>query len=255
VLSELRELDAAQSTLREALVLAERLHGAEAIEVAEVLDELRRAIGLAVCGDAGPEELALAQRALAIRERVWGHDAPKLAPHVHSVALGLAVRGLTDDALPLFERTVALAERDADARMLDGYLDTLANALASKGRVEDAVVATRRALGLRKNEGGMKYVTNSLHALAHGLSECERLDALLPMLSEVLEWPEWPRPADRETAITLAKVGALRARALDKAGRHEEAAAEGRRALPVLEADWPDATTLAALRSIVGRTA
>jgi tetratricopeptide (TPR) repeat protein len=144
-LSETRELDAAQAALREAVTLAERLHGRDALEVAEVFEMLRRAIGLGVCGDAGPEASELTARAHEIYTRSWSSDDPRLVgAHMH-YALQLAVAKQYQEAAAVCDRAMPFLE-NCDAWHVRHHLLLMAQIFAEVGRGDEALNAIERAL-------------------------------------------------------------------------------------------------------------
>jgi tetratricopeptide (TPR) repeat protein len=252
VLSELRELVEAQKVLRQALTLAEEKHGPESPEVVEALNRLSRAIGLSTCGDPSPEALSLEARALAIHEKLWGSEDPRLAPAVWKLGVGLAVKGRLDEAIPLVERAIKLTENSGDP-WIEKYLDSLANLLASVGRTDDAIDKARRALNLRRQRN-IKYVTNTLASVADGLAKTGGSERVIELANEVLGWQEWHKRSESEATLAHARIHELLATTRARLGRHEEAAEDAALALPTLAAWYgPSAPHVLRVRAIAER--
>jgi tetratricopeptide (TPR) repeat protein len=229
--SQLRRLDEAQSTLRDALSGSRQVFGPDSLEVANVIDHLERAIGLGVCGDAGPEELELAERAHAIRERAWGEDDARLRGSLEHLALRFAVRDRHAEALELYERAVRLA---APWGAKDTHLLRLfALCLAENGRSEDAVATLDRIMDLEALKGFSTGVS-ALWSAEETLRKAKPADnRLLGYVERVLREKAWRE--DDEDQADRAKVLAVYARTLASAGRPEDARKVAAEAIPLLE--------------------
>jgi len=245
-LSELRQLDDAQVALREALTTAERAYGPDNLEVAGVLDCLERAICLGVCGDAGPEELAIATRAHAIRERAWGGEDPRLRGSLEHLALKFAVRDRHADALALYERAIRLAEPCGPKDV--HLLHIVGSALAETGRIDEALAVIERVLDIQATNG---FATGliTLNFAQEVLEKANRGARFIVYVDRVLDGTEWK--TDDEAQAKRGKVLALRARALVSAGRAGEAAGVAVEAIAVLERYYgADLRSMPALRKI-----
>ena len=229
-LSETRALADAQDVLREAMTLAERVHGRDALEVAEVIEMLRRAIGLGACGDAGPEALELTARALGIYERSWSPDDPRLVgAHMH-YALHLAVSKHNEEAAARCDRAMPFLER-CDRWHVRQHLLLMGSIFADVGRGVDALNAIERAFQTCRGPDRDRALTATQTA-AEVLRKLGRQHEILRRVDEVLSWDEWTsRPED---VITRARLLYIRAGALAQAGDRVEARASAARALPVL---------------------
>jgi tetratricopeptide (TPR) repeat protein len=229
-LSETRELDAAQDALREAVTLAEVVHGRDALEVAEVIEMLRRAIGLGVCGDAGPEASELTARAHEIYERSWSPEDPRLVgAHMH-YALHLAVSNHYKEAAAVCDRAMPFLE-NCDVWHVTHHLLLMAPIFAEVGRGDEALNAIDRAV--RRCRGPeRKHTLHAMQVAAEVLSKLERRHEVLRRVDEILSWDEWTSgPEDR---VTRARLLFIRAGVLEQAGDHAEARSSAARALPVL---------------------
>jgi tetratricopeptide (TPR) repeat protein len=241
VQTEARMLAEAQTTLRNALTLAERVHGPDSLEVAGIIDALARAMGLAVCGDAGPEHLELKMRALAIREHCWGRDDVRLSHPLWTLGLNLAVCDRMQEAVALFERAVELGRQGDDATRLSHYLESLAAGLGKLGRSDAALAAIREGIELRRHQAdAMRFVVNSFRSAEDALRGSGRAEELLALLAEVIAWPEWGAADEKVAATTNARLCAVRATLLAATGRHREASDMARVALPALQARYGD---------------
>jgi tetratricopeptide (TPR) repeat protein len=228
--SQLGQLDSAQDTLRDALKTAEQAHGPDNIECADTIDLLERSIGLGVCGDSGPEVLALVQRAHQIRERVWGAESSQLRGSLEHLALYLAVRNRHEEALNLYQRALRLAERDDKVHSF--LLCSVGAALADNERFEEAVETLDRLFDL---EAATAFCTG-LVALGYAeeiLAKARQTDRLIVYVDRVLGGTPWN--TDDEDIAKRGKVLAMRARALVAVGRMVDAASTASDAVEILE--------------------
>ena len=235
VLTELRMLVEAQEVLREALALTERLHGPDSLEAVQRLDDLARAIGLGSCGHRPPEVLELEERALAIREKLWGPVDPRLAPACWKVGVALAVESRYENALPLVERAVRLAERSS--RGETHYLATLANLYCQVGRLNDGIATARRALEIHRRAPGFGSVSNTLNAVADGLGKAGRFEEVVELATGVLDWSGWSEAGD-ERELTRAYIHELLAETYARLGKPEKASEHAAIALPAISAKY-----------------
>lgn len=225
---------------------AEEAYGPESLECASVIDHLERAIDLGACGDSGPEALALAQRAHAIRERAWGAESPQLRGSLEHVALQLAVRERHAEALDLYQRAHHIAERDGTVDV--DLLRSLGMALADNGRFDDALEMIDRVMDL---EAAHAFPTGliALMCAEEVLEKARRTDRFIVYVDRVLEGTVWDT-AD-EGVADRGKVLAMRARALFHAGRTAEAACVAADALQILERFYgPDHRSIPRLRRL-----
>jgi tetratricopeptide (TPR) repeat protein len=237
VLTELRMLADAQDVLRQSLVLTEQLHGAESFDVVRALRNLARAIGLGSCGSPSPETLALEQRALAIREKLWGPEDPRLAHGCWEVGTTLAADHRYEEALPLLERAVSLSEKSSEGPS-PPYLNTLANLYCYVGRIDDALATARRTLEVnRRCPGQGSSVSNTLNAVAEGLSKAGHIEKVIELATGVLDWPEWGG-SEELSPLTRAYIHELLAAAYARIGRSADAAKHAALALPAISAKY-----------------
>jgi len=154
---------------------------------------LPAALALAVACASAPRGPPLAARADAAREMDDWPEAERLyrelagrQPHNADAWYGLGVaalgQGRPRDAIPAFERGLALEER-ASGRY------NLAFALTSAGRVEEALPHYRRAVALKPDYGlgwyGLARAEARLGHLEEAAAAVERAQALRPADPEV----------------------------------------------------------------------
>ncbi len=100
----------AERMARELLLTAESTQGRKSLEAAEAIDVLVEA--LTGGGKAGSAEVVeLADRAISIREKALGPNAPNLSTSLAAKGNLLKARGSYAQALPFLERALALRER------------------------------------------------------------------------------------------------------------------------------------------------
>ena len=142
------DIPAAIAAQRQALVIRERVLGAEHLDVASTLTSLGRLEALQ--GDYGTAE-PLLRRALEIREKALGPDQPAIAESLSNLALVYAAQGRYADAEPLYQRAIAILDKrhDADPKGLAVILENYAALLSDSGRPQGAKALEARAESLR----------------------------------------------------------------------------------------------------------
>lgn len=159
------ENDEAERLLRESLRLREELFGPESLEFAQ------GAYDLAIFArDAGQraEALMLAERALAIRERLPASDT-RLAEALDALGSILGALGRHAEALPPFERAMALHEAVPPVRRAMAEYGVLCVNLAGSyqrlGKFQQAdltLTKGREALRIRPGTSHITYVASTL---------------------------------------------------------------------------------------------
>jgi tetratricopeptide (TPR) repeat protein len=229
-LRDARELVEGQQIVREALAIAEKMHGPESEALLEPLHLLDNLIGLGICGDATDEQVALDRRMLAIAERARGADDPTLAGAHWSLGLTLAVREEHAAALVEFERAIQIASPH-DTFRKECYR-AAAVTLSELGRPDEGFEHVRKALEIQRADD-VSYTTIPIGSASEIVRKHpEKMGELLEMVEGVLAWPEWSDPsADQETK---GRLMAERVKALVALGRAEEAAPIARTAFAML---------------------
>jgi tetratricopeptide (TPR) repeat protein len=178
----------------------------------------------------------LLRRALAIGERTFGADHPKVAMHLNNLAILLFTTNRPAEAEPLMRRALATLEGSlgTDHSKVATVLNNLAGVLQATGRQGEADPLLRRALAIEEQHFGPDHprVARRLHNLA-GLCE----DTNRPVEAESLNrqaWAIWDKSLGPEHPDTMRGLFAL-AQLLRDRGSHAEAAALYRRILELGE--------------------
>ncbi|HET7696536.1 MAG TPA: CHAT domain-containing tetratricopeptide repeat protein, partial [Vicinamibacterales bacterium] len=145
----------AENVSRALLARVEAATGPDALEVAEVLDLLGRAIRRS-SKVANEEKSALAERAVAIKEQRLGSAHPALTVSLVNLGVQRALAGSPASATPLLERALAIQEAAAGAdhpsvaavlQTLGGLLIALRDDAGAKARLERAQRIREAAYG------------------------------------------------------------------------------------------------------------
>jgi CHAT domain-containing protein/tetratricopeptide (TPR) repeat protein len=133
-----------------AVVLPEAVRAAEDTEV-DALALSKEIVALHQAGRDAETE-ALFRRLIALEEKLWGAEAPAIAPTVNNLALIYQRQGRPADAAPLFERVVTLDEKalGPDNPDLATVLGNLAEAYRKQGRYAEAEKPLERSLAIRE---------------------------------------------------------------------------------------------------------
>jgi len=112
----------------------------------------------------------LYERALAIREKVFGKEHPSVATSLNNLALLYQTQGASEQAKPLYERALAIREKvfAKEHALVANSLNNLALLYDSQGASEQAKPLYERALAIREKVLGKEhpYVATSLNNLA-----------------------------------------------------------------------------------------
>lgn len=168
----------------------ERLHGKESVEAARALDWLVEA--LLKNGKAGAADtLALAERAVRLKERQLGRDHPDLASSLDNLGAVHTDRGEMSAAVPLHERALTLRRRapPPDGPAVADSLDHLALPLILLQRFRDAQQALEESQRIREAGANLSPLAQArtlyLVALLH--RQNGQYAAATPLLDRVLE--------------------------------------------------------------------
>jgi CHAT domain-containing protein/tetratricopeptide (TPR) repeat protein len=219
----------AELKARALLEEAERVHGDESLEVAELLDQLTEALRRE--GKAGdPEAMAVCRRALAIKEDVAGLGDPRYAAslfqlgYLHYVNLDLS------QARDVLERTLAIQEAalPGDDPAIATTLILLAGILSDAGDSPAAKPLAERALTIRTAALGpdSPEVAEALNVLAGLGIRMGDFSGAIEIQERALRIWEKSRRPDR-VATALNNLAAV----LYLTGDHSGALASHRRSL------------------------
>ena len=156
----------AERLLQRALTEAERTHGPDSIELAEVLNNFAL-----LYGDQGDREQAgdMLKRALVIREKIFGESGPGLATSLNNLAYNLLFRKRWEEALAHLRRVNGiLTARDATLRNTQANIlsaQGLSAAMSMRQTFHGSVRALRHIADLDADENG------SLRDEAFGLAQ------------------------------------------------------------------------------------
>jgi CHAT domain-containing protein len=148
----------AENVARALLARVERARGTDALEVAEVLDLLWRAVRRSSSiGNA--EKLAIAERAVAIKERTLAPDHPELATSLIDLGVQRALSGDPVSAEPLLERALAIREAafGPDHASVAAALQSLGGLRITLHDDEAAKVLLERAQRIREAKYGVHH--------------------------------------------------------------------------------------------------
>jgi tetratricopeptide (TPR) repeat protein len=195
----------------------------------------------ALYGDAEP----LKRRALAIDEKSFGGDHPKVAIHLNNLAALLQATNRLAEAEPLMRRALAIDEKSlgGDHPNVAICLNNLAALLQATNRLAEAEPLMRRALAIDEKSFGGDHpnVAIRLNNLAQLLQATNRLAEAEPLMRRALAIDEKSFGGEHPTvAIRLNNLAAL----LQATNRLAEAEPLMRRALAIDEKcygpDHPD---------------
>ena len=114
--------------------------------------------------------IPLAERALAIREKVLGKEHPDVANSLNNLALTYKLQGNYQQAEPLLQRALAIYEKVLGKEHPDvaNSLNNLANLYQDQGNYQQAEPLYQRALAIREKVLGKEHpsVATSLNNLA-----------------------------------------------------------------------------------------
>ncbi len=150
----------AERVARALLARVESIKGAESLEAAEVLDLLSEAVRF-LSTVAADERLTIAQRAVAIKEKLLGSTHPALAPSLTNLAVERARAGDATGAKPLLERAAVILEASLGPghASVAGVLETLAGLLIGLGDADGAKTLIDRVLRIRESAPGSDDTT------------------------------------------------------------------------------------------------
>ena len=190
----------------------------------------------------------LMRRALAIDEKSFGTDDPKVTTHLNNLALLLKATNRLGEAEPLMRRALAIDEKNfgAEDPKVATLLNNLAQLLDAAKRLGEAEPLMRRALAIDEKSFGADHPTVAIHLnnLALLLKDTNRLAEAEPLMRRALAIEEKSFGAEHpNVAIHLNNLAVV----LQNTNRLKEAEPLMRRALAIDEksfgADHPTVAT------------
>lgn len=182
--------------------------------------------------------LALHQKALTLREAVFGAGSPMAARSHNNVGISLRALGRVKEAIAEFERALSIEEQvlAPDHPAVSDTLNNLANALHDAGDHAQAVARLERALAIREKAFGAQSpkVALSLSNLGAVLLDADRPKDALARLERALAIKEataGPRAPTVAVTLTNLATAQRRAGALDAALVSDQRALEIRKAV------------------------
>jgi tetratricopeptide (TPR) repeat protein len=114
------------------------------------------------------------EAALALAEKKFGHDAPRLGNVVEALAAGLTRAHRNEEALAAYRRALPLSEKNFGAHhpSVARLLSNMSAALMDLGHLEEAAAASRRALEIIEASDKDSYIYGST---ANNLGDCLRM--------------------------------------------------------------------------------
>ena len=215
---------------RSHLAEMERLHGPDAVEVASTLDLLVECLWRSGRGDA-PEAMALARRALAIKEARLGDRHVEVAVSLRNLGRVLELSGQPDETIAVYHRAVDILETSPDAEPAQ-----LVRTLIFLGNLHLGAASYDRALDV------FERALSESQSIADG----PRLDAFILHNIGIVHFETGRYPESRaafERALALKAPGSLDeawtlnglAVLFQEMGRYEEAGALYERVLKTRE--------------------
>jgi len=225
----------AERAARASLSEAERVHGSESAEVAEVLDELAVALRRGGKG-AEPEALEVCQRALRIKERIFGVTDPRYATSLYN--LGLLYLGLKDyaQARSMLEQTLKIRKQALGSNHPDvaKSLLGLSSVHHDLGNYAEGLALAEQAVAIEQGslEPEDPERVNGLNMLAVARYSTGDFSGSIPLYEEAIGlWEHSSTPNKGAMATGYHNLGAV----YDEIGDHHRAVEVLERALRLRE--------------------
>lgn len=211
----------AEAGAQQLLAQVEAASGPESTEVAEALDLLVEALWQGG-KSTEPGSRALAERAVALREKTLGPSHPLLAKSLFHLAAFRSDSGDYPGAKPLFERALAIQEQalgpnDPDVALT---LNVFGSSRNGAGDYEGARRLIERGLVIREKVLGVDHldVAGSLNNLAVVLFRTGDFTGAMSLLDRAVTiWEKNLGPDHPRVGLGLANLAALHARMEDYA--------------------------------------
>lgn len=212
----------AEADARRLLAQVEAASGPESTEAAEALDLLVEALWQGG-KSTEPGSRALAERAVALREKTLGPSHPLLAKSLFHLAAFRSDAGDYAGAKPLFERALAIQEQtlglnDPEVALT---LNVFGGSRKAAGDYEGARRLIERGLAIREKVLGVDHldVAGSLNNLATVLFQTGDFTGAMSLLDRAVTiWEKNLGPDHPRVGLGLANLAALHARMGDYSG-------------------------------------
>jgi serine/threonine-protein kinase len=214
------KFDEAEAALKKGLDLR-RANGASLGAIASSLHNLGNIESNRDGGDGG---VAYYREALELRAKSAGEHAPEYQHTLTNYGSGLARAGRSAEAVPVLERSLALAREiygDESVNTATSY-NELGSALHDLGRFREAIAQYREALRIERLTGGAGAAgpAKPLNNMASAYEDMGDFASAIPLFRESLALRE--KKLDRHDPMVVRATYNL-ARALTKAGALKEA--------------------------------
>ena len=222
----------AEATLRRALAMMERLYGRDHRNTASAYNNLA-----AVFRDQGRfgEAEPLYKLSLQIMEKVLDPDHPNIAATINNLGMVAQWQGRTKEAEALFKKALELRTKvlGPEHHVVAIELDNLATIYWQQGRYAEAEPLNRRAVEVLERRYGADHldVAKALTNLAYVLDFQGKSAEAEPLLNRSIASLE----RMQASASTRYLPYRLRAKIAWRAGRHDQAIADLRRAMELAE--------------------
>lgn len=243
----------AERAARATLIEAERVHGTESLEVAEILDEL--AVALRRGGKTSePEALEVCQRALRIKEQAVGVKDPRYAASLYNLGLLHFTRKEYTRALSELSQTLEIRESTLGSNHPDiaKSLLALGSVNHDMGNYEEGLSLTERAVSIEEIALGKNNPERArgLDALAVAHYSVGDFAGSIPLYEEAIAlWEQSPNPNQAAIAACCNNLGAV----YDDVGDHLRAIEVLKRALHLRESEYgPSHPLVANTLSVLG---
>ncbi|MFH1312889.1 MAG: CHAT domain-containing tetratricopeptide repeat protein [Candidatus Eisenbacteria bacterium] len=150
----------ADSLATEMLASVEETYGAQSMEVVEVLDLIVKARSSSGGKIESHVLIKFAERALEIRESLFGPDDPEVATGLLNLGLMLNIAEDYESAVEVYDRGIAIAERahGADGPLAAKILAAKGRTLQGPGTYSEAVTCLEQALSVQEATIGEDHI-------------------------------------------------------------------------------------------------
>jgi tetratricopeptide (TPR) repeat protein len=203
----------AETKARQRLAEVESESGAQSLQVAQALDDLTEALWRLGKG-ADPDARAVAARAVAIKEALFGADDPRVAASLRGLAILVNQNGDYDEALALFERGRHINEQAFGPQSLEVgvSLDNIASVLRHQGDYAGARPLVEKSLEIKRRLQGdtSPGVASTMMNLGTTLAMMGDYDGARPLMEGALTIQEKTLPPDHPVLLlSLDNLGEL----------------------------------------------
>ena len=199
--------------------------------------QLLEVLGLAAAGQGdGEQAIEALEESVELRRRAQGSRHPETGRAVRSLAFTLINQGRPDEAAPLANEALAIAEASAGRDAIDAAeaLFVLGMLRGARGELEGSAEAYRRAVEIRRRRatGPDASLAIALAQLSSALDALGRTAEGLDLLREALAMGEATLGGGHPEVASMRNNLGVR---LHRAGAYGEAETHYRRALELLE--------------------